>query len=143
MKSCMSGASLKITQLFGINRIQFNHSRGAFIYIHAHLGLHTKSLKINSQVQQWFIGSDQLPFIQSVVNFTRSSPGCHSILVLIQNLFLSSLSYVESLLHPIQFNTSFPHKPVRDVILITQKSQSAIVLTSFFNKYRLHCMYFY
>lgn len=56
---------------------------------------------------------------------------------------VGSLSYVDSLLHPIHFYTTFPHKPLRDVILITQKSQSAIVPTSFFNEYRLHCMYFY
>ena len=57
------------------------------------------------------------------------------------SLSCGSLSYVESLLHPIQLYTSFPRKPVRDVMLITQKSPSAVAPASFFNEYRLHCMY--
>lgn len=56
---------------------------------------------------------------------------------------VGSLSCVDSLLHPIHFYTAFPHESVRDVILITQKSQSAVVSTSFFNEDRLQCMYFY
>ena len=113
--------------------------------MHAHLGIHAKSWQMNSQVGQWFAGSDYLPLVQPVVNFTSSSPGCLSVLVLIQSSFLfhvGSLSYVESLLQPIQFYASFPHKPIRDVILITQKSLSAIAPASFFNEYRLHCMSF-
>lgn len=49
---------------------------------------------------------------------------------------VESLSYIVSFWYPIR-------KPVRDVILITEKSQSAVAPTSFFNEYRLHCMYFY
>lgn len=116
------------------------------IYIRAHLGTHAESSQINSWVQQRFIGSDQLPLTQSGVNLTRCSPGCQSVLVLTQHLFslrAGSLSYDDSLLHPIQFYTHFPHKPVRDIILIIQKSQPAIAPTSFFNEYRLHCVYFY
>ena len=117
--------------------------------MYACLDIHTQSQQMNSQARQWFTSSDQLPLIrppliQPVENVTSGSPGCLSGLVLIQSFFLfhvGSLSYVESLLHPIQFYTSFPHKPVRDVMLITQKSPSAVVPASFFNEYRLHCMY--
>ena len=117
--------------------------------MYACLDIHTQSQQMNSQARQWFTGSDQLPLIrppliQPVENVTSGSPGCLSALVLIQSFFLfhvGSLSYVESLLHPIQFYTSFPHKPVRDVMLITQKSPSAVAPASFFNEYRLHCMY--
>lgn len=80
------------------------------------------------------------------VNFPGSGLGCQSVLVPIQHFSLfhvGSLSHVDSLSHPIQFYTHFPHKPVRDVTLIIQNSLSAVAPTSFLSEYGLRCMSFY